>query len=196
MLDGKSAGRANIIGFVALPTGAAARVGAGSTTRERKGLFFTVVFLIPNVFLGVGLEFVGLTITHVGLPFQIFYLLEPSRFQSSLFFFSLILLIADGPHHYHPACGHKGSSHLSPVQALRFFYRDASSAFLQILNQWLNFTHSRSHAFRYEKKEHKSNCAKNQTHDFRTSRCAGYLLDHSGDVCCYPTHTKLKREVE
>ncbi|CAN0478136.1 unnamed protein product, partial [Ascophyllum nodosum] len=22
---------------------------------------------------------------------------------------------ADGPHHYHPACGHKGSSHLSPV---------------------------------------------------------------------------------
>ena len=22
---------------------------------------------------------------------------------------------------------------------------------------------------------------KNQTHDFRTSRCAGYLLDYSGD---------------
>ena len=31
------------------------------------------------------------------------------------------------------------------------------------------------------KKEHKSYFGKNRTHDFRTSRCAGYLLDHSGD---------------
>ena len=67
-------------------------------------------------------------------------------------FFSFISLIADGPHHYHPACGHKGSSHLSPVHALHFFYRDASSALLQLVNQWLNFTYSRSHAFRYERK--------------------------------------------
>ena len=37
------------------------------------------------------------------------------------FFSSLISLIADGPHHYHPACGHKGSSHLSPVHALQCF---------------------------------------------------------------------------
>ena len=36
-------------------------------------------------------------------------------------FFSLISLIVDGPHHYRPACGHEGSSHLSPVHALRFF---------------------------------------------------------------------------
>ena len=69
-----------------------------------------------------------------------------------LFLFSFISLIADGPHHYHPACGHKGSSHLSPVHALQFFYRDASSALLQLVNQWLNFTYSRSHAFRYERK--------------------------------------------
>ena len=69
------------------------------------------------------------------------------------FFFSFISLIADGPHHYHPACGHKGSSHLSPVHALQFFYRDASSALLQLVNQWLNFTFSRSHAFRYERKK-------------------------------------------
>ena len=68
------------------------------------------------------------------------------------FFFSFISLIADGPHHCHPACGHKGSSHLSPVHALHFFYRDASSALLQLVNQWLNFTYSRSHAFRYERK--------------------------------------------
>ena len=40
----------------------------------------------------------------------------------SFFLLSLISLIADGPHHYHhPACGHKGSSHLSPVHALQFF---------------------------------------------------------------------------
>ena len=71
-----------------------------------------------------------------------------------LFFFllSFISLIADGPHHYHPACGHKGSTHLSPVHALQFFNRDASSALLQLVNQWLNFTYSRSHAFRYERK--------------------------------------------
>ena len=69
----------------------------------------------------------------------------------TFFFLSFISLIADGPHHYHPACGHKGSFHLSPAHALQFFYRDASSALLQLVNQWLNFTYSRSHAFRYER---------------------------------------------
>ena len=68
------------------------------------------------------------------------------------FFLSFISLIADGPHHYHPACGHKGSPHLFPVHALQFFYRDASSALLKLVNQRLNFTYSRSHAFRYERK--------------------------------------------
>ena len=58
---------------------------------------------------------------------------------TTFFFLSLISLIADGPHHYHPACGHKGSSHLSPIHALQFFYRDASSALLQLVNQWLNY---------------------------------------------------------
>ena len=71
---------------------------------------------------------------------------------TSFIFFSFISLKADGPHHYHPACGHKGSSHLSPVHALQFFYRDASSALLQLVNQRLNFTYSRSHAFCYERK--------------------------------------------
>ena len=32
------------------------------------------------------------------------------------------------------------------------FYRDESSALLQLVNQWLNFTYSRSHAFRYKRK--------------------------------------------
>ena len=31
------------------------------------------------------------------------------------------------------------------------------------------------------KKVHKSYFGKNRTHDFRTSRCAAYLPDHSGD---------------
>ena len=35
--------------------------------------------------------------------------------------------------------------------------------------------------FPLRKKEHKSYFGKNRTHDFRTSRCADYLLDHSGD---------------
>ena len=35
--------------------------------------------------------------------------------------------------------------------------------------------------FPLRKKEHKSYSGKNRTHDFRTSRCAAYLLDHSGD---------------
>ena len=35
--------------------------------------------------------------------------------------------------------------------------------------------------FPLRKKKHKSYFGKNRTHDFRTSRCAAYLLDHSGD---------------
>ena len=33
--------------------------------------------------------------------------------------------------------------------------------------------------FPLRKKEHKSYFGKNRTHDFRTSRCAAYLLDHT-----------------
>ena len=41
---------------------------------------------------------------------------------------------------------------ISPGSRLTIFYRDASSALLQLVNQWLNFTYSRSDAFRYERK--------------------------------------------
>ena len=67
-----------------------------------------------------------------------------------------------------------------PGSRLTLFYRDASSALLQLVNQWLNFTYSRSHAFR-TKERTQILLGKNRTHDFRTSRCAGYLLVHSGD---------------
>ena len=36
--------------------------------------------------------------------------------------------------------------------------------------------------FPLRKKEHESYFGKNRTNDFRTSRCARYLLDHSGDL--------------
>ena len=88
-----------------------------------------------------------------GSNLPVFYKIYGRLHFFLLLFSSLISLIADGLHHYHPACGHKGSSHLSPVHALQFFYRDASSALLQLVNQWLNFTYSRSHAFRYERKD-------------------------------------------
>ena len=39
-----------------------------------------------------------------------------------------------------------------PGSRLTIFYRDVSSALLQLVNQWLNFIYSRSHAFRYETK--------------------------------------------
>ena len=61
-----------------------------------------------------------------------------------------------------------------PGSRFTSFYCDSSSALLQ-LNQRLNFPFSRSHAFCYGK----NNITfrdKNRTHDFRTSRCAGYLL--------------------
>ena len=35
--------------------------------------------------------------------------------------------------------------------------------------------------FPFRQEEHKSYFGKNRTRAFRTSRCAGYLLDHSGD---------------
>ena len=85
----------------------------------------------------------------------------------------------------YPACGHKGSSHLSQVHALQIFYRDASSAFfLQLVNQWLNLTYSRSQAFRYERKNTNPTLVRIElmTSALLAGRwCADYLLDHSGD---------------
>ena len=97
------------------------------------------------------------------------------------FFFSFISLIADGPHHYHPACGHKGSSHLSPVHALHFFLSRCKFSTLTTRQPMVEFYLLTFPRFPLRKKEHKSCFGKNRTHDFRTSRCAAYLLDHSGD---------------
>ena len=50
--------------------------------------------------------------------------------------------------------------------------------------------------FPLRKKEHKSYFGKNRTHDFRTSRCAAYLLDHSGDELQETTKCFALREAE
>ena len=84
---------------------------------------------------------------------------------------------------------------ISPRSRLTNFYRDASSAILQLVNQWLIFTYSRSHAFRYgRRKNTKSYFGKNRTHDFRTSRCAGYLLDHSGEYSGKKRHISKEKK--
>ena len=96
----------------------------------------------------------------------------------SFFFFFFISLIADGPHHYHPACGHKRSSHLSPVHALQFFLSRCKFSTLTTRQPMVEFYLLTFPRFPLRKKEHKSYFGKNRTHDFRTSRCAAYLLDH------------------
>ena len=106
-----------------------------------------------------------------------------------LFFFSFISLIADGLHHYHPTCGHKGSSHLSPVHALQFFLLRCKFSTLTTRQPMVEFYLLTFPRFPLRKKEHKSYFGKNRTHDFRTSRCAAYLLDHSGDE----RHKRLNR---
>ena len=68
-----------------------------------------------------------------------------------------------------------------PVSRLTIFYRDTSSAILQLVTPMVEFYLLTFPRFPLRKKEHKSYLGKNRTHDFRTSRCAGYLLDHSGD---------------
>ena len=59
---------------------------------------------------------------------------------------------------------------------------------LQPMVEFYLFTFPR---FPLRMKEQKSHFGKNRTHDFRTtSRCAGYLLDHSGDYIPYtPSYT-------
>ena len=98
------------------------------------------------------------------------------RYFIHFYFYLISLIIADGPHHYHPACGHKGFSHLSPVHVSRCKFSTLTTR--QPMVEFYLLTFPR---FPLRKKEHKSYISKNRTHDFRTSRCADYLLDHSGD---------------
>ena len=72
--------------------------------------------------------------------------------KNYIFFLLVMSLIADGPHSIVPVATINKDLSISPGSRLTIFYRDASSALLQLVNQCLNFTYSRSHAFRYERK--------------------------------------------
>ena len=61
------------------------------------------------------------------------------------------------------------------------FYRDATSALFTTRQPMIEFDLLAFPRFPLRKKEQKSYFGKNRTHDFRSSRCAGHLLDHSGD---------------
>ena len=78
----------------------------------------------------------------------------------------------------------KDLAHLSPVHALQFFIamQVQHSTTRRPMVEFYLLTFPR---FPSRKKEHKSYFGKNRTHDFRTSKCAGYLLDHSGDEGSY-----------
>ena len=59
---------------------------------------------------------------------------------------------------------------MSPRFSPMIVYRDVGSALLQLINQWLNFIYSRSHPFRYGRKNANSSLhKKNRTHDFSTT---------------------------
>ena len=91
------------------------------------------------------------------------------------FFFFSISLIADGPHHNHPAC-----VPISPRFTPYNFLARCKFSTLTTRQPVVEFYLLTFPRFPLRKKEHKSYFGENRTHDFRTSRCAGYLLDHSG----------------
>ena len=108
----------------------------------------------------------------------------------SFFFFFL------SSQHYHPACGHKGSSHLSPGSRLTIFLSRCKFSTLTTRQPMVEFYLLTFPRFPLRKKQHKSYFGKNRTHDFCTSRCAAYLLDHSGQLslsscccCCCFSHS-------
>ena len=98
-----------------------------------------------------------------------------------------------GHYHYHY---HQVSSHPSlPGSRLKNFYRVASSALLQLVNKWLDFTYSRSHAFCHGRQKKSKNPALTRieltTSALLLAGVRGYPLDidHSGNE--YNTHTNL-----
>ena len=92
-----------------------------------------------------------------------------------------ISLIADGPHHYHPDCGK--DLPVSPRSTPYNFLSRCKFSTLTTRQTMVELYLLTFPRFPLRKKEHKqSYFGKNRTHDSRTSRCAVYLLDHSGDI--------------
>ena len=89
--------------------------------------------------------------------------------------FSLISLIADGPHHCHLPVATKDFP-ISPRFTPYDFLSRCKFSTLTTRQPMVEFYLLTFPRFPFRKKEHKSYFGKNRTHDFRTSRCAGYLL--------------------
>ena len=54
------------------------------------------------------------------------------------------------------------------------FYRDANQAILQLVNQWFEFYLLTLLRYPRYGRKNTNSAGKNRTHNFRTSRCAGY----------------------
>ena len=74
------------------------------------------------------------------------------------------------------------SSYPRPAQLLNNSFSTLTTRQLMVEFYLLTFPR-----FPLRKKEHKFYFGKNRTHDFRASRCAGYLLGHSGDELLLPS---------
>ena len=95
------------------------------------------------------------------------------------FLFSFISLIADGPHHYTILPVVTKDLPISPRFTPYDFLSRCKFSTLTTRQPMVEFYLLSFPRFPLRKKEHKSYFGKNRTHDFRTSRCAGYLLDWS-----------------
>ena len=92
-------------------------------------------------------------------PYSAIYVMTIQHDRGYFLIFASISLTADGPQRARLPISPTATLLSCPWSLrifpsllgsrLTIFYRDARSALLQLVNQWLNFTYSRSHAFRY-----------------------------------------------
>ena len=104
-----------------------------------------------------------------------------TKFSSHFFFFFFRLTYSRWTSSI-PSCLWSQRIFLSlPGSRLTFFLSRCKFSTLTARQPMVEFYLLTFPRFPLRKKEHKSYFGKNRTHDFRTSRCAAYLLDHSGD---------------
>ena len=103
---------------------------------------------------------------------------RPASIHFLFHFFSFISLIADGPHITFLPVARKDLP-ISPRFTLYNFFiaMQVQHSYNSSTNGWILLT--RVPTFSVTKERTQIILGKNRTHDFRTSRCAAYLLDHS-----------------
>ena len=112
----------------------------------------------------------------------ILLMLIPGHEGSSLFFFFSFHLTYSRWTSSLPSCLWSQRIFPSlPGSRLIYFLSRCKLSTLTTRQPMVEFSLPTFPRFPLRKKEHKSYFGKNRTHDFRTSRCAAYLLDHSGD---------------